>query len=446
MRPLLVRVVRLADRGVIVAAVAAALIVALGVGLSLREGSRLKSMDEPAFLDISENLATHFEFAHTNDPTIEGYEPSLPLGALRPTAYRAPGYVFFLAPFRRLGAGYIGLRIVNFGLLASTLLLAYGFLTTRCSKLAGLLAVLFGIGYPVLVYAAGTLYPQTLSALVLVMSVWLLDRARPESKLATYAWAGLAYGALILTVPVYLLLVPIVVWWLLRIRRSSLRQVGVTLAVIGAAVGVWSLRNMAVFGTPMALGTNSGFNLLSGNCPNAHDGQISLEARWPEYVYTELTGKNEVEQDRILTRAALQSIRDDPTGAGVLYVKKFLFWFSIRNELLSDKVVPGGAGAGERWLRDLIMLSSYGILLGLLLVRLVLWRRFPFAGLELLLLWLYIGGGLAYAIYFTRIRFRLPFDWLLIAMDAIFVSQLFLGWISARPRGSIDPEASSSPA
>jgi hypothetical protein len=79
-------------------------------------------------------------------------------------------------------------------------------------------------------------------------------------------------------------------------------------------------------------------------------------------------------------------------------------------------------------------------------VRVVLWRRFPFAGLELLLLWLYIGGGLAYAVYFTRIRFRLPFDWLLIAMDAIFVSQLLLGWISARPRGRVHPEAARSSA
>jgi hypothetical protein len=43
---------------------------------------------------------------------------------------------------------------------------------------------------------------------------------------------------------------------------------------------------------------------------------------------------------------------------------------------------------------------------------------------EALFLALYLGGGMAYAIYFTRIRFRLPFDWLLIAVDAMFLARL----------------------
>jgi hypothetical protein len=31
---------------------------------------------------------------------------------------------------------------------------------------------------------------------------------------------------------------------------------------------------------------------------------------------------------------------------------------------------------------------------------------------------------MAYAVYFTRIRFRLPFDWLLIAVDALFLARV----------------------
>ncbi|MDH5453708.1 MAG: hypothetical protein OEX14_10180, partial [Paracoccaceae bacterium] len=50
--------------------------------LILLEGDRVKSADEPDFMDIARNLAFHGVFAETEEPT----------------AYRAPGLVFFLAP------------------------------------------------------------------------------------------------------------------------------------------------------------------------------------------------------------------------------------------------------------------------------------------------------------------------------------------------------------
>jgi hypothetical protein len=85
------------------------------------------------------------------------------------------------------------------------------------------------------------------------------------------------------------------------------------------------------------------------------------------------------------------------------------------------------------------MLLGYGLLLGILLLRFAHLRRHPLTELEVLLLALYLGGGMAYAIYFTRIRFRLPFDWLLIALDAMFIARL-LGGIRREPRQSISTE------
>ena len=55
-------------------------------------------------------------------------------------------------------------------------------------------------------------------------------------------------------------------------------------------------------------------------------------------------------------------------------------------------------------------------------------------GIEVLFLVLWIAGGLAYAIYFTRVRFRLPFDWLIIAGNAIFIATLFNHYVE-RARG-----------
>jgi len=132
-----------------------------------------------------------------------------------------------------------------------------------------------------------------------------------------------------------------------------------------------------------------------------------------------------------MTRAGLKFIRENPGRAFTLYVQKFLFWFHFRNTISSDKVVPGGAGAGTVWLRDLLMLVTYGPLLGVLLFRLALFRKYPLSSLETLFVALYLGGGMAYAIYATRIRYRLPFDWLLIAVDALFVAQVINRWMAA---------------
>ena len=70
---------RLADHSQIVLAIAVVLIVAFGAVLSIRQGNRVKSLDEPSFFDIGKNIGTHFRFAHTKSPE----------GELRPTADRA---------------------------------------------------------------------------------------------------------------------------------------------------------------------------------------------------------------------------------------------------------------------------------------------------------------------------------------------------------------------
>ena len=400
------------------------LIVAGGAALAVHSGNRPKSLDEIAFLDLSDHLAFEGRFAHANRPDLEGYDPGLPLDVLRPTAYRAPGYVWILTPLRRLGAGYPALRALNFLLVALCLAILHALVSRQAGRLAGKIGVLLVLAYPVLFYAAGTLYPQTLAALLLVTSVCLLDRLERTSRLRAYALAGLTYGALVLTVPVYLALSPIVALWLRCTRRSSSRQIALLVLALSAPAGAWMARNASVFHSPTGVATSSGFNLLAGNGPYTRHDQATADVRWPKGVRQQLIGKNEAERDRIMVGAAMASLRERPREAAELYAKKLVFWFAFRNELISDRIVPGGSGSGPPWLRDAVMAITYGLLLGILLVRLALVRSHPMQSLEGLILALYLGGGVAYAVYFTRIRFRLPFDWLLIALDAMFLGGL----------------------
>ncbi|MGB6122822.1 MAG: hypothetical protein WBG80_13005, partial [Bacteroidota bacterium] len=74
--------------------------------------------------------------------------------------------------------------------------------------------------------------------------------------------------------------------------------------------------------------------------------------------------------------------------------------------------------------KDAAMLVTYGTLLVFVLLRFLLFRRYQVTDLEKLLFFLYISNAFVQAIFFTRIRLRLPFDFLLISLAAAFVARL----------------------
>lgn len=376
----------------------------------------MKSMDEPDFLAIARNLAFEGVFAR-EDGTV--------------TAYRAPGLVFFFAPFVRLGAGLMELRLINAATAGLGLVVLFDLVRRHGGPLAGLLAVALVPAWPVMIYAATTIYPQTLQAVLLVLTVWCLDRATRSPGVLPALLAGLACGAAILTAPIVLLVFPILAGWLLW--RSARRWSHTILfcLVSGLLVSSWTARNYVVFDAFIPVATSSGLNLLVGNSPETRP-DTALEIRFPEYVYTEITGKDEVERNRILTRAAVREMTGDPARTIRLYFGKFLHWFDYSNKLVSDDVVEGGASAIKADLRDMILFGAYMIIVLPLLAHLILIRRYPFKPVEILFLALWIGAGLAYAIFFTRVRFRLPFDWFVIASNGIFLAAVIEGWATRR--------------
>jgi hypothetical protein len=425
MRSSTTRLVHIADRRPHrVLGLAMGVLVAVGVTMAVRDGSRIKSPDEGTLLDLSWNVARHGTFAHTNRPDIEEFDPAIPVGALRPTAYRAPGYVWFQVPFRWIGGEQALLRVANVVLLALTLWLLHGLVVRRAGGFAGLVSVVLVLLYPVLLYAAGTLYPQTLSAFLLVGAVRQLDGLGRDAPTYRFALLGLTLGALVLTVPIHLLLLPVFAAWMLGARRGTPWQVGLMLLAVVGLVGPWVLRNCLVLGAVVGIATSSGFNLLAGNGPYVRIDQGSGDLRWPRGVREQVAGRGEVERDRIFTRAAVRWIVENPGEAATLYGRKLLYWFAPTNQLVSDRLVPGGPGTGPTMFRNVVMVLGYGLLMSILILRLVLARRDRLTSLEVLLLALYVGGGMAYAVYFSRIRFRLPFDWLLIGLDAMFLGRL----------------------
>lgn len=415
--PILARLVTgLERRARLLAYLIAGLAVLAAWAVILEAGDVVRSFDEEDFVIIAENLVSDGTFARG--------EPSAP------TAYRAPGIVFFITPVIALGGGLVEARLLNAVLVGLGLVVLFHLVRRHASPLAALFAVAMVPLWPVVLFASSTLYPQTLAAFLLVLTIWLLDRLHdgPEPRRAVFA--GLACGALILTTPIVLLLFPLLLVWLVLRSRRWLVHGLIFCLVSGAFVSSWTLRNYLVFDAFVPVASSSGYNLLAGNSPNTRYN-TSLNVRFPEYVYTELTGKSEIERNDIMTRAAMAEIAGDPGRYARLYVAKFLHWFHYTNSLRSDEVLEDGASSVPVGTREIILLVTYvSVIAGPLAIRLLLLRRVPFRPVELFFLALWVAAGLAYAMYFTRIRFRLPFDWLVIASNAMFLAALIEAWLT----------------
>lgn len=83
-------------------------------------------------------------------------------------------------------------------------------------------------------------------------------------------------------------------------------------------------------------------------------------------------------------------------------------------------------------LGNFVMLIGYGTLILLLLLRIAFFQVLRFSDWEIFLLLFYLLSAIVYAVFFTRIRFRLPFDYLLVALDAVFLRNLWVRWYKRR--------------
>jgi len=126
----------------------------------------------------------------------------------------------------------------------------------------------------------------------------------------------------------------------------------------------------------------------------------------------------EVTLDRYYTQQALLWIKDNPGRAATLYAEKVANNFSYTDDL----VTTGQHSSAQ----DLISGLTYYPILLLALLRMALFRRFPLHPTEKLLLVVIGVNVLLLAVFFTRLRFRVPLDGLTIVLAASTVTHLLL--------------------
>lgn len=377
-----------------------------GTAYAVGLGENLRYLDERVYHQLATTLVDTGEYA-----TPDG----------QPTAYRPPGYPFLLAAVDRLGLGIVEMRLLGVAALVGLIWLAFKFGSLVHSRPAGVLAALLTAGYPLLVFTAGTLYPQVHAAFLLLFGLYLslraLDLPNGTRRYWYVAGAGLSWGVLILAVPTFGPSVLVVIGWLVWRHRRRVAPLAASLLVVTAVLPTaWMIRNAVVLDAFVPVSTNNGINLLLGNSEGISPGggRVGDVSQYEEVARNQQL--SEVEIDRFYRDQAWTWIRENPDDAGWLYVRKVVNNFSFRNEL---------ATTGERSaLRDAVSAVSFYPLLALFALRVLLARRWGLSSLEKLLIGLVLGNVLLLAVFYTRLRFRVPLDAVMIISSAAMAMEL----------------------
>ena len=378
---------------------------------TLYMGQRLPYPDEQwYFNDYAQNLARLHIYSRDG---------------ISPTAFHPPGYPLFLGLIVSLGFGITMSRLLNFAAMYISLMCLYLLLEYRAYKIASLLAILLALGYLVLFYTAGTLYPQTFGTLFFILAVMLFWK---EPFTARYAiLAGASLGIAILTVPTFLFVPFFMVLFSIFFRKDRLQKLGLFLLLVFLVISIWTIRNYRAFNRFELISSNFGINFLIGNNPatTPNNGPAAYTGITNIIATADQLGLDEFQRNKFYTQQALGFIRQDPGHYLRLFLLKSANYFNFRNQLLT--------ASESSQARDLVMLLSYGSLLLLAVLRLFYYRKYPLSRLETFLILLYICNAFVSALAFTRIRYRLPFDYLLIAFVAIFLEK----WLEDRSHAAL---------
>ena len=379
----------------------AGLILVAGIVYANMLDDRLPYIDEQDYHAIATNVVTKHFFS--ND-------------GIRPNGSRAPLYPLLLAGLIALGADVAELRLINITALAMSVYLLYRMVRHIASPLAGVLAAALVVGYPVMFYIAGTLFPQALGGFLFVLALWLLSRSQTTDTLVI---TGVVFGLLMLTIPMFIFTLMVVAAWLFVVEREArIRSLVALVAPAMAVVAVWSVRNYLVFKAFVPLTTSMGAALLWGNSPQSTIGGADMD--FLVRAFQESASMNEAEANTHNFQLALRAISENKLWVLGFYFLKVLNYFSFVNQhyAVSETSVA----------KTVLMAMTYCPLLALFALRLGWWRRFRPSAFEILLIGIYVSSAFFYAIFHTRIRYRLPYDFILIAVVAMFVT----GWLASR--------------
>lgn len=381
------------------------LLFALSLSVTIFFGTEVRFPDEQDYIDIAHNLYLGKGFSGL---------------AGNPTAARPPGLPLLVAFGYQLQIGTFFVKIINaFSIAMSGLILA-GVISKVFPK-AGWLPVMLVLSNPLILFTSTLLLPQTIGMCLLLIFILVLIQDQMNRPL--WILAGVSYGILLSLIPAMILTLPILFFSTLFYSRLNLLQqferCGWIVLTCSIVLSPWALRNSEQLGKFTPFSTQGGHNLIlafSENSTATSGADIDLSA----FINNDFHDMDEVKQDSYLFKEAISWMKQNPSRVMHLYFGRIANYFSSSNQLSTDTQTSA--------LRERVLFMSYYSLVIIALIRIPLAIRYPLGREERLLWIIYLGNAFVSAIFLTRIRYRSPFDALLILMVSYTLCYLYDFW------------------
>ena len=352
--------------------------------------------DEQEYLTLAENLLKSGTYGYS-------------LGV--PSAARPPGYVLFIIPIVALGLGKSGIVLAQILLWGASIYLAGKISFHLRGPIAAGIAVLLGALYPLCGFVSLTVYPQILTAFLVLLFIWALLQQPVSLKNA--AFIGIVVGSAILVtpilLPVFFAVLIISNFFFLAAIRSTLIAALVCCCVIAPWVG----RNLMVLGAP-SISTIVGFNLIYANSENASP-ELGTAANIDKYSDA-VRGLNEVETDRAFRNFALDWMYKNPASAMKLYVGKFIQFFGWK-EVIRTPV------AHVETFQRVVAIAYYPLLILSVVGMMYFGLSRDYRG-EIIMFLFYLIAAAFHAIFLQRLRYRVEVDFLMVIIAADFLGTM----------------------
>lgn len=368
-----------------------------GVVYSYILDDQIRFMDEKHYLKIANNIIKHSIYSYDDN-------------AIVPTTFHPPGYPLILASVVSMGGGFFALRMLNFVFLACCIILLAAILGNHGYKTGGRWVPLIVLCYPVLFFTASTLYPQIIATAIFLFIIYMIDAF--SLSIGKSFITGVLYGLLLMISPSFVLMCPVVLAAPYILRKSVPR-----LYLMGLIIGVvvvltpWVVRNYLVFDRLVILSSNAGKTFILGNSENSkpNEGESVDVSKYTKEIQDK--GLDEIDGDKYYKEKAFEWIKNHPKDASILYMRKLLNYFNFRNDLATR--------TEQSLLRDIVMFVTYYAILLFALFRFCLIKIYPLQRIEMFLITVYLMSAVMNAFFLPRIRYRLPYDVLLICFSAI---------------------------
>jgi 4-amino-4-deoxy-L-arabinose transferase-like glycosyltransferase len=338
------------------------------------------------------------------------------------TSFRAPGYPFFLALIYLIfGHSFLAVRIVQALLDLVTMFLIFNIGKLLFEKKVAITSILIYAIYPLLLYSVSTFFPATLFTFLLALVFYLTLNVKQNPSIFKFIALGVIIGLSILTVPTVSAMIPFLLFWIILSRKEkNFRSVLSIVVIISAMVMTmtpWLIRNYVVHKKPLFIASNGGYNFWMGNNPHA---KISTgnSIPIPDKLSQKLSNtKSEIERERIFYQDAFQFIKANPKRfISLTFLKALNLWHFYPTPTTGYKTnVMLSKALSVVSCVPILILAIFGMI-------------FTYSKKKqevCLFVLLFLTFTAVYAIFFTKVRFRIPLDPYLIIFASYSIVHLW---------------------